>query len=208
MGGKWITIEGIGGAGKTTQVQMLEEYLSSSKGLKVSLTKEPGGTKLGAELRGILVKDLEVKPEYLSELLLFEADRHETIKKVVEPNIAQGNLVISDRGIDGSIAYQGFGRGLPLPLINILTVLATENRQPDLTILIDIDPIIAKERITKRWADDIDKFDLEEHKFQESARQGFLYSASLSTNRVKIVDGSNSTDEIHQDILKIIEDII
>ncbi|WHX25112.1 dTMP kinase [Virgibacillus halodenitrificans] len=208
MGGKWITIEGIGGSGKSTQVQMLEKYFLNSKGLEVILTKEPGGTNLGVELRKILVKDLEMKPEYLSELFLFEADRHETVKKIVEPNVSKGNIVISDRGIDGSIAYQGFGRGLPIPLINNLTALATDNRQPDLTILVDIDPIIAQERITKRGGDEFDKFDLEEHKFQEKVREGFLYSARINTNRVKIVDGSNSTDKIHQDIINIIEESI
>jgi dTMP kinase len=110
MTGIWITFEGIDGSGKSTQVSLLYGYLKKLS-ISVELTKEPGGTVLGGLLREILVNDLEVVPEKLSELFLFEADRHETFKKVVEPNISEGKIVISDRGIDGSIAYQGFGRG-------------------------------------------------------------------------------------------------
>lgn len=204
MTGLWITFEGIGGAGKTTQVDLLYKYLKK-RSINVELTKEPGGTPIGELLRNILVKNLDVKPERLSELFLFEADRHETIKKIVEPNIKEGRIIISDRGIDGSIAYQGFGRGLDLSIINYLTCLATLYRKPDLTILIDIDPEIAQKRIALRNNQMTDKFDLEEIEFQSKVRNGFLYSANEDPTRVKVVVGKKQIDQVHEDIIKIIE---
>jgi len=204
MTGKWITFEGIGGSGKTTQINLLYKYFKNQT-CDVILTKEPGGTAIGEKLREILVNNFELKLESLSELFLFEADRHETVKKVVNPNIELGKLVLSDRGIDGSVAYQGFGRKLELEVIHYLTSLATEDKVPDLTILIDIDPEIAHQRIINRNDVNIDKFDLEKIQFQANVRNGFLYMANLNPKRVIIVDGSLSVEELHQTIVDIVK---
>lgn len=204
MTGKWITFEGIGGSGKTTQLNLLYNYLKNHS-IEVILTKEPGGTVIGEKLRGILVNDLDIHLEKLSELFLFEADRHETIKKIVEPNVKAGKFVISDRGIDGSIAYQGFGRGLDIEMIHYLTSLATGTKKPDLTILIDVDPEVAQQRIASRSNVDIDKFDLEKLQFQANVRKGFLYMAEQEPKRVLILDGSVSSEELHQNIVNIIK---
>lgn len=205
MGGKWITFEGIGGSGKTTQLNLLHSYLKK-RSIDAILTKEPGGTVIGEKLRELLVNNLEIKLERLSELFLFEADRHETIKKIVEPNIKAGKFVISDRGIDGSVAYQGFGREIDLEVIDYLTSLATENKQPDLTILIDIDPEIAQQRIANRNNVDIDKFDLEQLQFQANVRKGFLYMAKQNPKRIVTVDGTLATEDLHQKIVTLIKD--
>lgn len=205
MGGKWITFEGIGGSGKTTQLNLLYSYLKS-RSIDVILTKEPGGTVIGEKLRELLVNNLEIKLERLSELFLFEADRHETIKKIVEPNVKLGKFVISDRGIDGSVAYQGFGREIDLEVIDYLTSLATENKQPDLTILIDIDPEIAQQRITNRNNLDIDKFDLEKLQFQANVRKGFLYMAKQNPKRIVTVDGTLSIEDLHKKIVNLVKD--
>lgn len=205
MGGKWITFEGIGGSGKTTQLNLLYSYLKS-RSIDVILTKEPGGTVIGEKLRELLVNNLEIKLERLSELFLFEADRHETIKKIVEPNVKLGKFVISDRGIDGSVAYQGFGREIDLEVIDYLTSLATENKQPDLTILIDIDPEIAQQRIANRNNVGIDKFDLEKLQFQANVRKGFLYMAKQNPKRIVTVDGTLSIEDLHQKIVDLVKD--
>ncbi len=204
MKGLWITFEGIGGSGKSTQVGLLYGYLKKHL-LNVVSTKEPGGTILGGSLRNILVNNLEVSPERLSELFLFEADRHETFKKIVEPNIRVGIITISDRGIDGSIAYQGFGRGLNVDMINTLTNLATDNKKPDLTILVDLAPEIAQERIAQRDNKNLDKFDLEEIEFQKRVRTGFLFAARNDPGRIKIVDGKKEVEPLHKDIVEIID---
>lgn len=202
MEGRWITFEGIGGSGKTTQLGLLYNYLKSYS-IEAIFTKEPGGTVLGEKLRAILVNDLKMQPEKLTELFLFEADRHETIKKIVEPNVKAGKLVISDRGIDGSIAYQGFGRGLDIAIIQHLTSLATGTKKPDLTFLIDIDPEIAQQRITKRNDTHIDKFDLEKLRFQDKVRKGFLYMAEQEPNRIVVLDGTVSIEELHRKIVSL-----
>ncbi|UFT99375.1 dTMP kinase [Radiobacillus kanasensis] len=204
MMGLWITFEGIGGSGKSTQADFLYEYFKKQS-MNVVLTKEPGGTVIGGLLRNILVINLDVKPESLSELFLFEADRHETFKKIVEPNIKEGIITISDRGIDGSIAYQGFGRGLDINMISTLTNLATDNKKPDITILIDIEPEIAEKRIALRDNKTMDKFDLEKVDFQSRVRDGFLYTAEKDPNRVKIVDGTKDVQSLHKDIIQIID---
>lgn len=207
MNGKWITFEGIGGAGKTTQIKLLHDYLVNNS-FGVVLTKEPGGTVIGQKLREILVNDLEVKAEILSELFLFEADRHETIKKIVEPSMREGKVVLSDRGIDGSVAYQGFGRGLTIEMIHCLTSLATENKKPDLTILLDIEPKVAQERIAIRKNEKIDKFDIEKIEFQRNVRKGFLHMANLDPERVKVVDGNSTSEDVHMQIIEKLEGVM
>ncbi|MEK3807780.1 dTMP kinase [Bacillus sp. FSL H8-0547] len=204
MKGLWITFEGIGGSGKSTQAGLLYEYLKKQS-INVALTKEPGGTLIGGLLRNILVTNLDVKPESLSELFLFEADRHETFKKIVEPNSKEGVITISDRGIDGSIAYQGFGRGLDINIISTLTNLATNNRKPDITFLVDIEPKIAQKRIALRDNKTLDKFDLEKIDFQSRVREGFLYTAEKDPDRIKIVDGTKDFQSLNKDIVQIIE---
>lgn len=136
---------------------------------------------------------------------MFEADRHETFKKIVEPNSKEGVITISDRGIDGSIAYQGFGRGLDINIISTLTNLATNNRKPDITFLVDIEPKIAQKRIALRDNKTLDKFDLEKIDFQSRVREGFLYTAEKDPDRIKIVDGTKDFQSLNKDIVQIIE---
>jgi len=202
MRGLWITFEGIGGSGKSTQAKLLYKWILK-QGLDAVFTREPGGTQVGEEIRRI-VKEVRVqKLEAFSELMLFEADRHETVQKIINPSISSGKMVVSDRGIDGSIAYQGFGRGLDIDLIDHLTTLAARNRKPDITYLIDIDPQITKRRVLQRNDDEEDQFDLEELKFQERVREGFLYSAKREPQRIHILNGTEKIEKLHQKIVEI-----
>ncbi|WP_179123017.1 dTMP kinase [Ferroacidibacillus organovorans] len=205
MTGLWITVEGIGGSGKSTQVRKLFKWAQSA-GIDAVCTREPGGTKAGEQLRSLLKSVWTPKLDPLTEVLLFEADRRETYTKIIRPITGQGHLAISDRGIDGTIAYQGFGKSVDVGLIHQLTRLVTEETVPDLTFLIDIDPTVARQRITSRTQDEIDQFDREAIDFQELVRQGFLHEARLNPGRVTVIDGSNDPNEIHNLIVHIVEE--
>jgi len=200
--GKWITFEGIGCSGKSTQVETIVKWLRES-GFDVVATKEPGGTEVGAELREMVKKPRTQKLQAYTELMIFEADRHETIKQIVQPGIEKGKIVISDRGIDGSIAYQGFGRQMDLNLISGLTQRATEGLEPHLTVFIDISIDTHLARMAQRNSEDEDQFDLEARAFQERVRQGFLHAAEQSPHRVRIVDGALSSEEVTAAIKQI-----
>lgn len=201
MRGLWITFEGIGGSGKSTQAKLLYDWLLK-QGCAVILTREPGGTKTGEEIRRMVKEVKEQKLESFTELMLFEADRHETVQKIIIPSVNSGKMVISDRGIDGSIAYQGFGRGLDLTLIDHLTAQATGNRKPDITFHIDIDPQVSMRRIANR-KDEQDQFDFEKIHFQEKVREGFLFAAKCDPFRVHVLDGSDTVENLHKQIVEI-----
>ncbi|NRQ56329.1 dTMP kinase [Brevibacillus sp. HD1.4A] len=202
MTGKWITFEGIGGSGKSTQVNKIAEWLKSISNTEIVTTKEPGGTEVGMQLRTIVKETREPKLGFFTETMLFEADRHETIRHVVKPALSEGKIVLSDRGIDGTVAYQGFGRGIDLNLIHQLTNLATEDMVPYLTIFIDIPIETHLERITKRSVTDVDQFDLETIKFQEKVRDGFWHCAKENPERFRIVDGTQAEEEVTEAIKK------
>lgn len=195
-------MEGIGGSGKSTQVGKLYTWAQTA-GIDALCTREPGGTDAGERLRSLL-KSGTPKLDPLTEVLLFEADRRETYTKIVRPMTTQGSLVISDRGIDGTVAYQGFGKSVDLELIHQLTRLVTEQTLPDLTFLIDIDPKMARHRMSNRTQDEVDQFDQEAIHFQELVRKGFLHAAHSSPQRVTVIDGSDDPDVIHDRIVNIV----
>ncbi len=137
--GRLISFEGLDGAGKTTQMELLERWLAE-RHIAYIRTREPGGTPLGTELRHLLLHRPELKITPLAEALLFQADRAQHFSTVVIPALHEGRLVITDRCFDASIAYQGYARGVGVELVERLSLLATQGRVPDLTILLDLDP--------------------------------------------------------------------
>ncbi|WP_324729434.1 dTMP kinase [Lysinibacillus fusiformis] len=206
--GKWITFEGIGGCGKGTQIELIYNWLIEQD-IQIVKTKEPGGTEFGSSIRKLVLPDQHPKLSPFTELMLFQADRHETVKQIIIPALNQGAIVLSDRGPFGTIAYQGFGKGVDLDLIDKITVEATEGRKPDFTFLLDIDPEIAKKRIKERNNSEIDQFDLEEIQFQEKVRKGFIDAAKNDkAKKVFTIDGSKQIQEIHYEIINIFEDHI
>lgn len=207
MTGKWITFEGIGGSGKTTQVELFHNWLKD-RNILVVKTMEPGGTTFGQEIRTIVKTPRQPKLNAFTEFMLFEADRHETIKNVIQPSLNEGKIIISDRGIDGTIAYQGFGRKINIELIDMMTNEATEGTKPNLTILLDIDSRIAQKRINKRTDSEIDQFDLETIQFQDKVREGFLYAAQRDSKRVHVIDGTLTQQEISEKIIKLFEKFV
>ena len=192
--GKFITLEGVDGAGKTTHVEFIKKYLSDL-GINFVMTREPGGTLLGEQLREILLHD-EMGAE--TETLLMFAARNEHIEKVIRPNLKEGKVVISDRFTDATYAYQAGGKGVKEKKIDILKEWVQANLQPDLTFLFDLSIEISIERLNKTR--NLDKFEREEKSFHENIRQKYLLLAKASPERFCILNSEESIEEIQNQI--------
>lgn len=206
----FITFEGPECAGKTTQMRLLREYFDKS-GFKYVLTREPGGTAIGEELRKIVkhyVGEGGVFDE--TELLLFAASRAQHVREIIAPALAQGRHVICDRFIDSTVAYQGYGRGLDIDFIEKLNKFATCGILPDLTIVLDLSPEEGRFRgLTRQETLFVeDRIESAEISFHRKVREGFLAIARKEPNRVKVLDACRNIDEIHNEIKFIVENAI
>ncbi|MDQ7037962.1 MAG: dTMP kinase [Aquificota bacterium] len=179
-----ITFEGIDGSGKTTQANRLKDYLES-RGLKVHLFREPGGTGAGERIRDIL---LEYDLDPLTELFLFEASRVELLR-VIREALSRGEVVVLDRFTDSTLAYQGYGRGLNLDLVKRLNSLATQGTEAEITFLLDLDPEIALRRAGRK-----SRFD--DPEFLRKVREGYLEIARSCPHRVVVLDASLPEEEV------------
>jgi dTMP kinase len=192
--GKFITLEGVDGAGKTTHVEFIKKYLADL-GINFIMTREPGGTLLGEQLREILLHD-EMTPE--TETLLMFAARNEHIEKVIGPNLKEGKVVISDRFTDATYAYQSGGKGVKDKKIDILKEWVQASLQPDLTFLFDLSVEVSIERLNKTR--ELDKFEREGKGFHENIRQKYLLLAKASPERFCILNSEESIEEIQNQI--------
>ncbi|HET7776476.1 MAG TPA: dTMP kinase [Azospira sp.] len=198
MRGKFITFEGIDGAGKSTHIQWLADQLTA-KGKTVVTTREPGGTPLGEKLRGLLLSE----PMHLeTEALLMFAARREHLAEVIEPALAAGTWVISDRFTDATVAYQGGGRGLSRDKLQTLENWVHGHLQPDLTLLFDLPLVVAQARIGKERV--LDRFEQEKADFHERVRQCYLERAAQSGGRMRVVQADRSLDEIKKSIEELV----
>jgi len=210
--GRLISFEGLDGAGKTTQMGLLERWLEA-RGISYVRTREPGGTPLGLQIRHLLLNrpDLAIVP--LAEAFLFQADRAQHFATLVIPALREGKLVITDRCFDASIAYQGFARGVGVELVEQLSMLATQGYKPDLTILLDLDPSEVHRR-TDMASDQSGtrekqtRFDAEEEAFHIRVQEGFRALARAHPERIKVVDASRSPEEIHQAIVGLVKPLL
>ena len=207
--GFFITFEGVEGCGKSTQVSLLKTYLGSL-GRDVVALREPGGTMLGEAVRPILVNSSKEPIDPWAELFLYEACRAQLVKNVIRPALLkEGTIVICDRFIDSTIAYQGYGRGLDLEDIADMNFLATGGLVPDLTILLDVDAEAGLKRASARMdsAGGLreDRFEKEAVEFHRKVRQGFLELACVYP-RFALVDGQREIPSIHKEICGIIND--
>ena len=197
--GMFITFEGGDGCGKTTQIELLDEYLRN-KGYKTLLTREPGSKGLGIKLREILLNyDGEVSPT--CESFLFLADRAQHVDCIIKPALKEGVIVLCDRHTDSTVAYQGYGRGLDLEQIHRLNTIAINGLKPDLTIVLDVDVETSQARVGKEK----DRMESAGIEFFEKVRRGFLEIAKQEPERVKVIDSKQSIEEIHSQILELIE---
>jgi len=200
--GKFITIDGLEGAGKSTQIDFIKKYLSA-KNRDVFLTREPGGTDLGERLRVLLLdKNIDAMNSD-TELLLMFAARNEHVKKVIVPKLEQGVWVISDRFTDASYAYQGGGRGIPLERIGELEQWTLQDFVPDMTFLLDLDVELGLSRVEQRG--EKDRFEEEHKDFFNKVREIFSNRASKYPERIKLIDASKNIDETSSQIKKILD---
>lgn len=209
MEGKFITIEGGDGTGKSTQVKLLADYLAK-KGLKIVTTKEPGGTEVGLEIRRLLVCGDKDKMDAIAEALLYFADRHIHLEKKIWPAMQRGEVVISDRFADSTVAYQcyGYGQRIKREIIDEIYKIAVGDFKPDLTIVLDIDPKIGLQRSFAKadgMAEKELRFEGRELDFHNNLRKGFLEIAASEPDRCVVLDANKSVDELHKDIVTVVE---
>lgn len=203
--GVWITLEGGDGVGKTTQSTLLEEWLAG-QGRTVVRTREPGGTEVGVLIRDIVLHHRgEVAPR--AEALLYAADRAHHIATVVRPALARGEVVIQDRYLDSSVAYQGAGRELDPSEVRDLSLWATDDALPDVTVLLDLDPAVARARLD---ADDkpFDRLEAEREEFHARVRTHFLDLAAAEPHRFLVLDAARPADELASAIRSRLEPLL
>lgn len=202
MNGKLIVFEGVEGCGKTTQIQLCSQWLESLN-ISVVLTREPGGTELGKDLRRLLLEKSPNKPVgEVTELLLYAADRAQHIEEELKPNLATGKYILCDRYTDSTIAYQGYGRGLNMSIINQLNQIATGGLESDLTIWLDVDVEVGLSR--KRGQATLDRIEQETIAFHRRVQQGYTELAGSYPSRIMRVDGTSSQDIVQKSIQEIL----
>lgn len=198
--GFFITFEGVEGCGKTTQLRLLQEFLTA-RGYAVTATREPGGTPIGDGIRRLVLSPGASAIDGKTELMLYEASRAQHMCEVIGPALANGNIVLCDRFGDATLAYQGYAQGLPLDCIETLNRFTTGNRSPDLTILLDCPVERGLERTRERAArtgqdTTEDRFEQKDLDFHRRVRQGYLAIAQGNRSRFLIVDGGGDRDAI------------
>lgn len=205
--GKFITFEGGEGGGKTTQAKRLAAALAEV-GVEAVFTREPGGTRLAELIRGLLREELRDPPCDKAELLLFLAARAQLVANVIEPALAAGKWVVSDRFSDSTFAYQGYGRGLPLETLRVINDFATSGLKPDLTLLLDVAPETAAARLRGReaaTATAADRIESAGAAFHARLRAGFLEMAEAEPGRIVRVDANGTPDEVWGRIWKLLK---
>lgn len=200
--GIFITFEGPEGSGKSTQLRLLADRLKK-RGVPVLTTGEPGGSHLGKKLRQLLLHS-RVKPSPEAELFLFLADRADHVSAILRPALERGWVVLCDRYIDSTLAYQGGGRGLSLARLKRLNREATGGLQPDLTILLDLPVETGLARAGKRSKGKIDRMEREELKFHRAVRSAFLRLAKEEHKRFRLLDARRDPEAIHREIVEIL----
>lgn len=203
--GRFITVEGQDGAGKTTNLDRVEQIVRQA-GHEVVRTREPGGTPLGDELRKLVLHRGDLEIEATAELLLIFAARAQHLSSVIRPALAAGAWVVCDRFTDATYAYQGGGRGVETATIAELEQLVQGDFRPDLTLLFDVDSATGARRASNRGGPD--RFESEQETFRNNVRQAYLRRARAETGRIRIVDASHSLDRVGEEVAAIMKHYI
>ncbi len=205
--GKFITLEGPEGAGKSTHLKVLAEKLQA-QGIKVLTTREPGGTKLGEAVRGMLQFDTAGEsPVPTAELLLFLASRAQLVANVIRPALERGEWVLSDRFCDSTFAYQGFGRGMDVAKLRVLNAFATEDLLPDMTVLLDISQEESRRRVEDRKGA-VDRFEQERDAFHLRLAEGFRTLAQEEPERIRRILSDGPQEETARAIWEAVEPLV
>ena len=196
--GLLVTFEGIEGSGKSTQIALTRTYLEG-KGHSCLVTREPGGAPLGEEIRNFLLDKGDLRIDPLTELFLIEADRTQHMAEIIKPALEEGRMILCDRFTDATLAYQGYGRGVDMALIEEMNRQATGGLIPHCTILLDCSVEVGMGR-----AQGEDRFEREDHLFHQRVREGYLLIAQQEPQRVKVISGEGDQETIQEEIRKII----
>lgn len=204
--GVFITLEGGEGAGKTTQIKRIEEYLNKSNISYIS-TREPGGINISEKIRELILNKENTNMDERTEALLYAASRRQHLIEKIIPALNEGKVVICDRFIDSSLAYQGFARGIGIEEVLLINNFAIDKYMPDLTIYLDIEPKEGLKRVKNR-NEELNRLDLESLEFHNKVREGYLKLLKLYPNRIRRVSADNCEDEVFSSIKELIENSI
>jgi dTMP kinase len=204
----FITLEGIEGSGKTTQISRLVEFLED-RGIECVTTRQPGGTLIGKNIRSILLDPANSALEPLAELLLYMADRAQHINELIRPALQNGKTVVCDRYFDATLVYQGFARGLSIELIGKLHQILFDDLKPDVTFLLDLSPQVGLKRAWQQLnngqrSGDESRFEAEAVAFHEKVRAGYLELARLEPDRFRIIDAAKTQDQVFAVMKKVV----
>jgi len=203
MQGKFITVEGGEGAGKTTNIVAAKAWLEAN-GKTVTLTREPGGTEVAEALRRLVLGDHEETIHPITELLIMFAARSQHLHEVIIPALNRGDYVICDRFTDATYAYQGYGRAMPLESIAMLEQLVQHDLRPDLTLVFDLDPEVGMSRAGARGA--LDRIEQEKMTFFERVRDGYLSLAKAQPHRYTIIDAEASVEQVERQVIEALSE--
>lgn len=206
MNGKFISIEGIEGAGKSTQLDFIHHYLAE-QGKHVVVTREPGGTELGEQIREILLTPRDSGMSDNAELLLMFAARAEHCETVIKPALERGDWVLCDRFVDATFAYQGGGRGIEQQRIEAISDWTLNGLQTDLTLLFDLPVAVGQQRVLKRQQGK-DRFEQEKTAFFERIRSSYLQRAENEPERIKVIDSGQSIAVIQQQLITLLQEFV
>lgn len=201
--GYFISFEGIDGSGKSTQITRLKKYFED-KNYRVILTREPGGTDIGEKIRQLILDPQNKSMTPMTEAMLYAASRAQHVEEVIKPAIDDGKVVICDRFVDSSIAYQGYGRKLG-ESVDVINSYAVNEYMPNLTFLINIEPDLSTERIGQR---NRDRIELEKHEFHKAVYDGYKRLLDRFPDRIIEIDGSQTIERIQEEITRHIEILI
>lgn len=199
----FITFEGGEGSGKTSAMNYIEDKLREL-GYQIVRTREPGGTPIAEEIRNVILDKKNTKMDIRTEALLYAASRRQHLIEKVWPALKEGKIVLCDRYLDSSLAYQGGARGIGIDNVLNVNMFATEGTYPDLTLLFDIKPEDGLDRINKNKDREVNRLDLEKMEFHHKVRENFLFLANKYKDRFVIIDASKSVDEVRQNALNVI----
>lgn len=203
MKGKFITFEGCEGVGKSRQLCMLKEYLDKN-GIKYYFTREPGGTSVSEQIRKVILDGNNKEMTDECEALLYAAARAQLVKEEILPRLLRGELVVCDRYIDSSLAYQGYARGLGKDFVERINAFAIKNATPDLTLFLDLAPIDAFKR--KGGADSADRLELSGMEFHNKVYKGYLELAKTYPERIAVIDASGEREETSEKIINVLKE--
>ena len=208
--GLFITLEGLEGAGKSTQAKILADKLTEA-GYPVTLVREPGGTPVGEAIRGILADPQYDEMSPLAEVFMFAASRTQLVQQVIRPKLGEGTIVICDRFFDATMAYQGYGRGVHPTQIREISDICSWGVHPDLTFLLDIEPAHGLARVRTRSVETLtkmDRFEVLDLAFFEKVREGYLEIAKEEPFRFRVVDGGTEVEPMAQKLFKMSMDAV